>query len=190
MSNIENQILKRIELVEIKPVEWDLKAYRALRYVNVIISKNLTQAEFEEILKRAKVEDSRVVCNPNNYLIYQYRNRPLLYIDLENNKIFTHKSIYGKEFDVEDIEHQASIILRILRSFGKASFKRKFVNFNPKRIGYNEAEREQYYEICRRGIKRRLEIYGFTPLVKGKKSRKKANESKNLSALKRAIEVK
>jgi hypothetical protein len=173
-----------IDLITIKPIEWDFKRFRCFRYLRIKICPDVGKEKIEESLKESKIKNVNIESNPDHWITWHRKDRPLIHIDLLEQCLKTPKTML-EEFDLEDIEHQASIILRILKRFHMATFLRKRVCFLPSTIGYDEEERQQYVELIQRGIKRRLEIYGYAPIANRKTTRKRINEKKNLAALKR-----
>jgi hypothetical protein len=176
-----------LELVPICPIEWDLKRFRCYRYLKVWISPELTRDMLEQKMMENRIKNVDLTENPGLWITWERKNRVMLYIDLTYHCISVPKTLLSK-FDIEDIEHQASIVLRLLKKFGFARFLRKMVSYLPSRIGVNELERRQYHELIERGIRRRREIYGLAPIANRKMSRKRVNELKILTALKRVFE--
>ena len=173
-------------LVPICPIEWDLKRFRCYRYLEVWISPGLTRDMVEQQMMAMKkpIKNVSLTEDPGHWITWERKNRVMLYIDLEHQCISVPNTLLFK-FDREDIEHQASIAMRILKKFGQAGFLRKRVDFLPSRVGYNALERRQYYNLIERGIQRRRAIYGLAPIANKKMSRKRINERKDLTALKR-----
>jgi hypothetical protein len=175
-----------LELVQICPVEWDLKRFRCYRYLEIQISPGLTRGMLEQqMMAMAKpIKNVSVTEYPGHWITWERKDRVMLYINLEHQCISVPNNLLFK-FDREDIEHQASIAMRILKKFNQASFLRKRVDFQPSKIGYNTLERRQYHELIERGIRRRMAIYGFAPIANRRMSRKRVNERKDITALKR-----
>jgi hypothetical protein len=176
--------MSEVGLAVIDPVEWDFKRFRCYRYLELWVDPHMTKDELERFLKRYRIRNVALTENPLHWITWQRRNRPLICIDMEHQCVKVPKASLI-EFDIEDIEHQASMVLRILKKFHFAGFLRKRVDYLPSRIGYNEHEREQYHKLIERGIKRRMEIYGYAPIANRKMSRKRVDENKNIAALKR-----
>ena len=176
-----------LELVPICPIEWDLKRFRCYRYLEVRISPLLTKDMLEQQMTANHIKNVSLTENSGHWITWERKNRVALYIDLEHQRISVPKTLLAK-FDREDIEHQASFVLRILKRFRFAGFLRKMVSYLPSRIGYTGLERRQYHELIERGIRRRREIYGLAPIANRRMSRKRVNERKNLAALKRVLE--
>jgi hypothetical protein len=135
-------------------------------------------------MKEGKIRNVEVEEEQGHLIRWQRKNRPPILIDLGKQCVRT-ELVALENFDREDIEHQASIVLRLLKKFGFAGFLRKKVSFLPSLIGWNEIERRQYHELIERGIRRRFEIYGRAPIANRKMSRKRVNENKYQTALKR-----
>src|SRR5271157_569856 len=148
-----------LELVSICPIEWDLKRFRCYRYLEVWISPGLTRDLLEQqmIAMPKPIKSVSLTESPGHWITWERKNRVMLYIDLEHQCISVPNRLLFK-FDREDIEHQASIVMRILKRFKQASFLRKRVDFLPSKIGYNTLERRQYHELIERGTRRRIEI--------------------------------
>lgn len=176
--------MSEAELVEINPVEWDFKRFRCYRYLEILIDPLLQAFELKGILELNKIRNVDVTEDPYIRIGWQRKNRSLIFIDLVS-QCFKVQKIALVLFDREDLEHQASIILRLLKKFNLASFLRKRVDFLPSRIGYNEPERRQYHELIERGIRRRREIYGLAPIANNRMSRERIDERKDYSKLKR-----
>lgn len=168
----------------INPVEWDFKRFRCYRYLGICIDPLLQAFKLNGLLELHKIRNVDVTEDTYARIGWQRKNRPLIFIDLVDECIKVQKTTLV-QFDREDIEHQASFVLRLLKKFNVASFLRKRVDFLPSRVGYDVLEREQYYELIERGIRRRMEIYGFAPIANRRMSRRRVNEMKSLSALKR-----
>ena len=135
-------------------------------------------------MKEGKIRNVEVEEEQGHLIRWQRKNRPPVLIDLREHCVKS-ELIALDAFDREDIEHQASIVLRLLKKFGFASFLRKRVSFLPSLIGWNDIERRQYHDLIERGTRRRLEIYGYAPIANKKMSRKRVDENKNQAALKR-----
>lgn len=176
-----------LELVPICPIEWDLKRFRCFRYLEVWISPGITKDMLEQQMMENGIRNVSLTENPGLWITWERKNRVALYIDLEYQCISVPKTLLVK-FDREDIEHQASMVLRILKKFRLAGFLRKRVDYLPSKIGYTGLERRQYHELIERGIWRRREIYGLAPIANRRMSRKRVNERKILTALKRVPE--
>lgn len=176
--------MSEVELIVINPVEWDFKRFRCYRYLEISIDPLLQAFKLNGLLELHKIRNVDVREDPYTRIGWQRKNRPLIFIDLVDECIKVQKTALV-QFDREDIEHQASFVLRLLKKFNVASFLRKRVDFLPSRVGYDALERKQYYGLIERGIMRRMEIYGLAPIANRKTSRKRVNEMKNLSALKR-----
>ena len=176
-----------LKLVPICPIEWDLKRFRCYRYLEVWISQELAKDMLEQQMMANRIKNVNLRENPGLWITWERKNRVMLYIDLVYQCISVPKALLSK-FDREDIEHQASIILRILKKFCLAGFLRKRVDYLPSKVGYTELERRQYHELIERGIRRRREIYGLAPIANRRMSRKRVNELKILTALKRVLE--
>lgn len=174
--------MSEIELVSINPVEWDMKRYRCYRYLK--INETLTMERLVDKMKECKIRNVEVKEEQDHWIRWQRKNRPPVLIDLSEHCVKS-ELIALDDFDREDIEHQASIVLRLLKKFGFASFLRKRVSFLPSLIGWNDIERRQYHDLIERGTRRRLEIYGYAPIANKKMSRKRVDENKNQAALKR-----
>jgi hypothetical protein len=176
--------MSEIELVSINPVEWDMKRYRCYRYLKIKINETLTMERLVDKMKECKIRNVEVKEEQDHWIRWQRKNRPPVLIDLSEHCVKS-ELIALDDFDREDIEHQASIVLRLLKKFGFASFLRKRVSFLPSLIGWNDIERRQYHYLIERGTRRRLEIYGYAPIANKKMSRKRVDENKNQAALKR-----
>ena len=177
--------MSEVGLVVINPVEWDLKRFRCFRYLEVWISPGITKDILEQQMIANRIKNVSLTENPGLWITWERKKRVMLYIDLEHQCINVPETLLSK-FDREDIEHQASMVLRILKKFRLAGFLRKRVDYLPSKIGYNALERRQYHELIERGIRRRREIYGLAPIANRRMSRKRVNELKNLAALKRS----
>jgi hypothetical protein len=171
-------------LVTIYPVEWDLKRFRCYRYLDILFDELPTKDKLLEKLKEERIRNVAVEEHQDCYIKWQRKERPPILIDLKKECIRTEIAAL-RNFDREDIEHQASLVLRLLKKYKFASFLRKRVSFLPSLIGYNKNERKQYHELIERGIRRRREIYGYAPITNRKMSRERVNEKKNMTALKR-----
>jgi hypothetical protein len=177
------------ELVPIFPIEWDLKRFRCYRYLEVRIDPKLTKDILEQQMMAMKkpIKNVSLTEDPGHWITWERKNRVMLYIDLDHQCVSVPETLLFK-FDREDIEHQASLVMRILKKFGFVRFLRKRVDYLPSKIGYNMLERRQYHELIERGIERRNEIYGLAPIANRRMSRKRVNMRKNLAALKRCAE--
>lgn len=124
--------------VEVKPVQTDRK-HRTLVFGDVItrikefapyngryFSKHLTFHRFKKILEKSNVNMSNVslIRNPNDMIIYQYENKPLIALDLKDGRFYTTKGTL-EHYDLELIQHQAYIVLSILRKHGYSKAKPK-----------------------------------------------------------------
>ncbi len=124
--------------VEIQPVQTDRKHRRLLSgevitriieftpYNKRYFSKHLTFHRFKKVLEKSNVIMSNIslIRNPNDMIIYQYRDKPLIALDLKNGRFYTTKGTL-KHYDLELIQHQAYIILSILRKHGYSKAKPK-----------------------------------------------------------------
>jgi hypothetical protein len=173
-----------LDLVPICPIEWDLKRFRCFRYLEVWINPGITKDMLQQLMIANRIRNVSLTENSGHWITWERKNRVGLYIDFEYQCISVPKALLVK-FDREDIEHQASMVLRILKKFRLAGFLRKRVDYLPSKIGYDELERRQYHELIERGIRRRKEIYDLAPIANRKMSRKRVNELKILTALKR-----
>lgn len=180
--------MSSIKLVDICPVEWDFKRFRCYRYLTVLISHRLTLEGLQQKFRENRIKNVCLSEDPTRWISWQRKGRPIIYLDLERLRTRVAENTIN-EFDREDVEHQSSIVLRLLKRFGYATYLRKRVDFLPSRIGYDELERRQYHELIERGIHRRMEIYGLAPIANRKMSRKRVNESKNYGVLKRWQDV-
>ncbi|MGC8871049.1 MAG: hypothetical protein ACP5PT_08190 [Brevinematia bacterium] len=115
--------------VKITPIEFQRKGKtrnydRIIIYTEIKLNKNLTQQKFNEILEKIPLKQkAHGICNPRHYLIYNYGCECLVVFDLETGEVFTTKTAleyYGRMA----AQIQASIILKILKRFRQAAFKR------------------------------------------------------------------
>lgn len=117
-------------IVKIIPVEYRIRAkYPNITiYQNIKIKKDLNMKELEEKLNKIKMKGKpRTLMNPGHYLIYQYDDKPLIIVDLDTTEFLTTKYVidyYGKM----RVQQQASILLRLLKKMGYASYKRRILS--------------------------------------------------------------
>jgi len=176
--------MSKIESVSICPVELDFKRFRCYRYLDIGFDELPTKDKLLEKLKEDRIRNVALEEHQDCYIKWQRKDRPPILIDFKKGCIRTEIAAL-RNFDREDIEHQASLVLRLLKKYNFASFLRKRISFLPSLIGYNKNERKQYHELIERGIRRRREIYGYAPIANRKMSRKRVDENKNIGALKR-----
>lgn len=105
--------------VKVEPVEYSRD--RIVRYYKKgkrFVSRSLTEEKFKEIIQDLILKKKpATIVNPNGLIIYQYPNKPLIAINLEDGRFYTTLGTiqhYGWKY----VRHQASIILRILKKYG------------------------------------------------------------------------
>jgi len=146
-----------LDLVKVVPVEFDLKKDAIVRYYNIFINPNLTQEKFDEIIQKVKTKKKVSISeNPESFIFYQYPKEPLIIIDRLNHRFLTTRGVWNY-YSHEKIKHQATIILRILKKYKLAGFKRKRINIELERLGMSKEERKETYQEIERAIKRKLE---------------------------------
>lgn len=143
MSNLSSEIVK------IYPVEYDLhgKPYpRIVVYRNIKVRNDLTQQHMEKIKKLQLKREARTLSNPEHYLFYQYGEEPLIIIDLHTSEFLTTKPVI-EYYGLMKVQHQASILLRLLKKCGYAKFKR--IVISTYRLGDKEEAKRIFREYIR-----------------------------------------
>jgi hypothetical protein len=157
-----------IELVDVEPVEYHnarkdfrenpvfnshcrIHNARIIRYRNLSFSPNLTQKDIEFVIEHTRMKKrASVHNNPDRYLFYQYGDsKPLIILDMLERKICTTKGKL-KEYGERICQQQASIVLRLLKKYKFANFKRVSVTANPWRIGRTKEDREITFKALNR----------------------------------------
>jgi hypothetical protein len=119
--------------VRVEPVEYDGKRKRIVRYYKKgkrFIDVELTASKFKAILEGLNLEkEPSIIENPKGLIIYQYPDKPLIAINLEDGNFYTTTETI-KHFGWKLVRHQASILLRILKEYGYANpfLKRKSIS--------------------------------------------------------------
>ncbi|MEM3618590.1 MAG: hypothetical protein QXK47_05915 [Candidatus Bathyarchaeia archaeon] len=115
------------EFVEIKqPIEYDLRHRTIRRYYKHKgryfdkVDAELLHALLECINVKQKPS---LIVNPNELVFYQYPKKPLIILDVERGVFLTTKGTV-EAFGWRMVRHQASIVLRILRTFKFSKAKR------------------------------------------------------------------
>ena len=152
--------MNTIDVVEVLPVEFNYKKDYIRIYRKIKISPNLTQEKFNQIISKENLKEyPSIIGNPNCKIYYQYPNKPMIILDLQNNKILTNLDVWNT-YQHHLIMHQASIILRILRKHHLANFKRALVTISTDRLGETKKERELTHKLIEESIQRKYERYG------------------------------
>ena len=111
------------ELIPITPVEYSKE--RIVRYYGYELF-DLDVDSLLSILSEVSLSENPRVWQDGDVIFYQYPRQPV--IAIKNGKLFTTSDVgESKNFSIEQIRHQASILLRILHRFGLASYNRKAV---------------------------------------------------------------
>jgi hypothetical protein len=111
------------ELVYITPVEYNRK--RIVRYYGYKL-KDLDADKILSILDEVNISEMPKVWQDGDIIFYQYPRQPL--IAIRNGQFFTTREVWESgDFSHRKIRHQASILLRILKSQQFATYNRKAV---------------------------------------------------------------
>lgn len=150
-------------LIKIVPIEYqkttkykDRRHYpRIIIFTDIKLNPNLTQEKFDEILSKVPLKKkARGIANPKHYIFYNYGNEPMVILDLVTGEVFTTKTII-EYYGITKPQIQASIILKILKRFNQASFKRKVLSTY--RLGTDKEAIEQIFNAYIRLIGERNE---------------------------------
>jgi len=136
--------------VKVLPIEYQKTAKypRIVVYRNIKLSKHLTQGIFDRLIEETRMkEKARAVFNPDNYVIYQYGMKPMLILDLEANEVLTYETVI-QHYGLRKVQQQATILLRLLKKYGYAKFKRVVVSSY--RMGNNLKENLEVFEAYQR----------------------------------------
>jgi len=132
--------------VRVLPVEYQRtnRYPRIVVYKNVKLSKHLSQGVFDKLIEQTRMkEKARAVFNPDNYIIYQYGIKPMIILDLEGNQVLTYETVI-RHYGLRKVQQQATILLRLLKKYGYARFKR--VVLSSYRMGKNLRENIEVFE--------------------------------------------
>jgi hypothetical protein len=146
-----------IRLVEIMPIEYHKarlqldrkkgkvlrKAPRLLIYWDFTVDPGLSQEKMEKMIHDVHMKKKAVVLeNPDERIEYKYDREPnIIFLKKYPNKVFTTKAILD-EYGEGKCQQQASIVMRMLRKYGYATFKQTSATFDPKRVGRTPEERK------------------------------------------------
>ena len=146
---------KNLKLIEIEPVEYQYKLPgnrnpRILRYRGLSFSQNITQTILRRIISRTKMKKkASAQQNPDRYIFYEYDRKPQIILDLLNRSIHVTEGTL-KKHGMRACQQQASILLRLLKRYGYANFRRISVTANPYRIGRTSEDREITFQALKR----------------------------------------
>lgn len=119
-------------LVVLTPIEYQGK--RIVRYYGYK-RVELDADDILSALEEVNLEVMPRVWQEGDVIFYQYPRQPL--IAIRNGQFYTPREVWeNREFSHRKIRHQASILLRILRSQGLATYNRKAVprkRFTPRK---------------------------------------------------------
>jgi hypothetical protein len=111
------------DLVVLTPVEY--QGERIVRYYGYKLSE-LDAEYILSILDEVNISEMPKVWQDGDIIFYQYPRQPL--IAIRNGQFFTTREVWESgEFSHRKIRHQASILLRILKRQGLATYNRKAV---------------------------------------------------------------
>jgi hypothetical protein len=153
-------MMSKPEFVKIKPIEFQLMTSkknkkknrhpRIIRYKQISISPNFDQCCVDRVIRETKMEKRAVSEDSIDQLIfYQYEGRPLIGIDLVEHGFYTKRETIDK-YGVDKCQQQATIVLKLLKRYGYATFKRVGFTANTERLGETRAEREETYQMVER----------------------------------------
>jgi hypothetical protein len=140
---------------EILPCEFQFKrgkhrSPRLVVYWDYKISPTLSQERLNYIVKKLKTEKRiSIQNNPDRFLYWQYlgKPKPQIIIDRLTGKLYVSEGTL-KKFGKKRCMQQASLLLRILRTYKLANFVRRSVTFNPIRVGRTKEQRQQCFEAA------------------------------------------
>ena len=125
-----------VNLEETKPIEYSRRGRRILTYRKVR-TEHLSKEGLRESYKALAFRETPDIIESTRGLLIQYRNKPPMFISKETGKVYSPKDSWPRK----EVEHQASLLLRVLNSLGLVEeYKRVSI---PKKRGRRE-EREKH----------------------------------------------
>lgn len=122
-----------IEWIRITPIEYYRKGglirryyKRGPRYVSEKLDLEILNTIIQRMRRHYSIQEDPKIAEIGSFIVYQYPDKPLVAIDREDGNFYTTRETL-EDFDIKEVRHQASILLRILLSF-------KFFNPTMKRV--------------------------------------------------------
>jgi hypothetical protein len=139
------------------PLNYTIHNPRIIRYRDFSFNINLTETILTKIVTKTNMSKNvKVNCFKDRYLFYRYSDKPAIILDLVERKVCTSKKMI-KEYGESVCQQQASILMRLLKQHGHASFRRVTVTANPDRIGSTKEDRE----ITFKALQKLMEDYDY-----------------------------
>ena len=131
LTSIEDN---KVTLYEVKPVQVDRNHKQfGERYVSVrsykldsngrYFHKSLTAQKLIDALSYANAKEKYSITQKGNYIIYQYADKPKIYLNLEDGRYYEDEETY-RSFHPYQIQLQAYILTEILAKYELSSSKR------------------------------------------------------------------
>lgn len=112
-----------VNLVPITPIEYQKK--RIVRYFGYRIGA-LTAEHLVTVIREYNVTKIPKIWQEGDLVFYEYPKKPLIII--RDGRFYTTEDVWNSgKFTWEEIRHQASILLRILKDAQLAKFHRKAI---------------------------------------------------------------
>jgi len=110
-------------LICVTPIEYDDRRKQIKRYYGYKIAA-FSANELMETIMRVNVAVLPNIWEEEDTVFYQYPRKPL--IAVKDGKLFTTEEMWNcREYSHKRIRHQASLLLRILKEYGLADYKKR-----------------------------------------------------------------
>ena len=113
------------------PIEYDKRRGRVVRYYrkNGRYFEKFDIGGFKMFLGGLNLKkEPEIIVNPEHLVMYQYPDKPLIVMDLDNGCFLTTEGTV-EHYGWRMVRHQASILLRLLKKFGASQSKRKAIRY-------------------------------------------------------------
>lgn len=105
--------MNSLDVFEITPIESSSGKKKFYSYKRLILG-DLTVKKLKDIYLNIHAKHIPDIIESIDYFMIQYPNKPVLLLNKTNGRIYS----FRQKFDMKQIQHQASILFRIFRTFG------------------------------------------------------------------------
>jgi len=104
--------MNSLDVFEVIPIESSYRKKKIYSYKRLILG-DLTVKKLKSIYLNIHAKHIPDIIESIDYFIIQYPNKPALLLNKTDGRIYSFK----QKFDMKQIQHQASILFRIFRTF-------------------------------------------------------------------------
>lgn len=109
----EKELEKDLNIFEVLPIEFK-KGKKIIHFYKRILVEDLTDEKLVDIYYNLNFKTLPSVADLLNFFLVTYKTKPPILISKRNGRLY---SLKGK-WDLAEVQHQASLVIRVLEYFG------------------------------------------------------------------------